>query len=430
MKVNVQKIDDVNMIFSANIKKSDLDQKIKNLASIASKSIKVDGFRKGKVPIDVVKKLHGEKLAADAEGEAIREVLSKGNQEAKLKQGDLIGEPIFKKFERKGDGIDVEIAVSTKPTFELGDYKAIAPKFEKPTVSAKAVDERLEGILKNQAPFEPIAKKRALKEGDMAVLDFVGSIDGVEFDGGKAEGFSLIIGSKQLIAGFEEQMVGMKAGEEKSINVTFPKEYNAPDLAGKEAEFKLKLHEIKEKATPELNDELASKLLYGKEGANVAMLKEEIKAQLEREEVSKKYHQELKPKMVESLVKKYDFALPNNIVEQEIDVKVNQRASAMSKEEIDALRGDEAKIQALRDEVRDEAQSSVKATFIVDALAKSENITVDDQEVTQVIYYEAVMQGQDPQKIMEYYMQNNLMPAIKMGIVEDKLFSKLLGIEE
>jgi trigger factor len=430
VKVTVNKIDEANMLFSATIPLSDIDKRIDTLAQQAGKSMKVDGFRKGKVPAHVVKKLHGEKLANDAEGEAVRNILNEGSKEAKLNQKDLIGEPFFKKFERGAKGIDVEIEVSVKPTFELGDYSNVVKKPAKPKISKKVLDERIEGLVTAQAPFEKIKEDRGLASGDMAVIDFVGSVDGVEFDGGKAENFSLKIGSGQFIPGFEDQMIGMKAGKTKVVKVKFPENYGAANLAGKDAEFKVTLHEIQVKAKPELNDELAAKLLQGKEGANVEMLKEQITEQLQREEISKKYHEELKPALVEALVAKYSFALPNNIVEQEIDAKLNQKASQMSKEEIEELKSDVEKIKAMREELRGEASDSVKATFIVDALAKAENISVNDQEVSQVIYYEAMMSGQDPQKVMEYYSKNNLLPAIKMGIIEDKLFSKILGLEE
>lgn len=430
VKVTVNKIDEANMLFSATILQADLDKEINKLASGAGKSMKVDGFRKGKVPAHIVKKLHGEKLAHDAEGEAIRNILNEGSKEAGLQPNDLIGEPSFKKFERGATGIDVEVEISIKPTFEIGDYNDVVKKPAKPKISKKVIDERIEGLVNAQAPFEKITEDRGLMSGDMSVIDFIGSVDGVEFDGGKAENFSLKIGSGQFIPGFEDQMIGMKAGKTKVVKVKFPENYGAENLAGKDAEFKVTLHEIQAKGKAELNDELAAKLLHGKEGANVEMLKEQITEQLQREEISKKYHEELKPALVEALVAKYSFALPNNIVEQEIDAKLNQKASQMSKEEIEGLKGDVEKIKAMREELRGEASDSVKATFIVDALAKAENISVNDQEVSQVIYYEAMMSGQDPQKVMEYYSKNNLLPAIKMGIVEDKLFSKILGLEE
>ncbi len=430
MKVTVNKIDDANVSMSATILKADIDKNIETLAAQAGKSMKVDGFRKGKVPAHVVKKLHGDKLAHDAEAEAVKALLDQGSKEAKLNPNDVIGQPFFKKYEKNDKGIDVEVEVSLRPAIDLGDYASIAPKFEKPEIGEALVNERLDGLVAAQAPYEKIKRARALKKDDMAVIDFVGSVDGVPFEGGKAENFSLKIGSGQFIPGFEDQMIGMKLNETKTIKVTFPAEYGAANLAGKEADFEVTLNEIQVKATPTLDDELAAKLLHGAEGANVDMLKERIKEQLQREEISKLYNSELKPQLVDALVAKYDFALPNNIVEQEVDVKINQKAGTMSAEELESYKNNPEKVDALRDEVRDEAKMSVKATFIVDALARAEKISANDQEVSQAIYYEAIMSGQDPQKVMEYYSKNNLLPAIKMGIIEDKLFSKLLGLED
>lgn len=429
MKVTITKVDDANIIMSATIPKEQIDKNIDKVALDAGKHMKVDGFRKGKVPAHIVKKLHGEKLVQDAEAEALREVMNTGSKEAGLKPEELIGEPTFKKFEKTDSGINVEIEVSIKPKIDLGDYSDLAPKFDKPVIADAEVMERLEGLATSQAPFEKIARKRALKKDDMAVIDFAGSIDGVPFDGGTAEKFSLRIGSGQFIPGFEDQMIGMKPEETKTITVTFPESYGAAALAGKEANFEVTLHEIQHKATPAIDDELAKKLLQGTEGASLDMLKEKIKEQLEREQISKLYNDELKPKIVDALVAKYTFALPNNIVEQEIDGKINQRASQMSEEELNGYKENPEKIETLRAEVREEAEMSVRATFAVDALAREEKITVSDDEVSQALYYEAVMSGQDPQKVMEYYTKNNLLPAIKMGIIEDKLFGKLLGIE-
>jgi trigger factor len=134
--------------------------------------------------------------------------------------------------------------------------------------------------------------------------------------------------------------------------------------------------------------------------------------------------------LVEALVEKFDFALPNNIVEQEIDAKVNAKAREMSQEELQGYKENPKKVDQLREEMRADAVASVKATFIVDALAKKEEISVNDQEVTQAIYYEAMMSGQNPQDVIKYYQENNLLPAVKMGMIEDKLFGKMLGLDK
>jgi len=429
VKVTVNKVDDANIIVSGTIENSVVEAHVNTMAIQAGKEMKVDGFRKGKVPAHVVKKLHGEKLAQDAEGEALRELIDAGVKEAGINGADILGQPSFKKYEKKDSGIEVEVEVSTRPVFELEGYMDILPSFEKPKADQKEIDEKLKEIASGNAPYEKIKRKRIVKDGDMTLIDFEGSVDGKVFDGGTAEKFSLKIGSGSFIPGFEEQIIGMKYEEQKDVVVTFPEEYQSKDLAGKEATFKVTLLEIQEQAEVELNDELAKKILQGEENATLEMLTDKVRTQIESAAVSKLYNEDLKPKIVAALVEKFDFALPNNIVAQEIDAKVNAKAQGMSEDELNAFKDAPEKVDALRDEVKEDAEASVKATFIVDALAKKEEISVEDQEVSQAIYYEAMMSGQDPQEVIKYYQENNLLPAVKMGMIEDKLFGKMLGLE-
>jgi len=428
VKVTVKKVDDANIIVSGTLDAAAIDANVEKLAKQAAKEVKVDGFRAGKVPVSVVKQMHGEKLAQDAEGEALRELIDEGLAEAKISASDMLGQPGFKKYEKTDKGIEVEVEISTRPAFDVKGYMDVVPAFEKPKATKKEVDAKLAEMAAEQAPFEKLARKRAVKDGDMTVIDFEGFVDGVAFDGGKAEKFNLKIGSGQFIPGFEEQIIGMKYEEEKDVVVTFPENYGSEDLAGKEATFKVKLHEIQEQKAAEIDDALAQKLLND-EKATLKELTEKVEAQVETAALSKIYNEEIKPKLVEALVKKFDFALPNNIVEQEIDAKVNAKAQEMDEKELETYKDNEKKINELRDSVREDAVASVKATFIVDALAKEEKITVEDQEVSQAIYYEAMMSGQDPQQVIKYYQDNNLLPAVKMGMIEDKLFGKMLGLD-
>lgn len=429
MSITVKKVDDANTLVSGTLDNDVIEKNVDKLAKEAAKQVKVDGFRAGKVPVSVVKSLHGDKLQQDAEGEALKELIDAGLKEAGIAASNMIGQPGFKKYEKGENGIEVEIEISIKPTFEAEGYKEAMPAFEKPEADEKAIDEKIEEVMAQQAPWAKIKRKRMVREGDMTVIDFEGFLDGEAFEGGKAEKFNLQIGSGQFIPGFEDQIVGMKYDEERTVKVTFPEEYQSKDLAGKEAEFKVKLHEIQEQVPEDLTDEVAQKIL-GDEKATVETLKERIKGQLEREEISKLYQNELKPKIVEALVEKFNFALPSNIVDQEIDAKINQKAQEMSPEELNEYKENPEKVEALRDEVRADAEASVKATFIVDELAKKEDVSVTDQEVSQALYYEAMMVGQDPQQVIKYYEENNLLPAVKMSMIEDKLFGKLLGLDD
>ena len=185
-----------------------------------------------------------------------------------------------------------------------------------------------------------------------------------------------------------------------------------------------------EEKLKEIEDEIASAKVRGDTEAVAILekdLEKEVKEQIRSEKLSKLYNEELKPKLVEALVETFQFDLPESVVEQEIEMALRNKVQQMSEEELAELRENEEKVKELREALRGDAEKSVKATFIVDALARKEGIEVSDQEMMQTIYYEAMSMGQDPQQTFEYYQKQNLLPAIKMAMIEDRLLSKLLN---
>ncbi len=429
MNVTTTKLNDANILVSATIPQSDIDARIDTLAAQTGKQIKLDGFRKGRVPAHAVKKLYGEKLTEDAEGEAIRDMLTEAYAQAEIQQGDVLGDPMFKKYDKGEAGIDVEIQLCLRPTVEAEGYTSAVPSYDEPTVNAEEIQERADTLVAQAAPLVELAEARPLAQGDVAVFDFEGFLGDEPFEGGKADNYELEIGSGQFIPGFEEGMEGMTIGEAKRITVTFPEDYQAENLKGQEAVFAVTLNTIKVKAPATLDDALAQAITKD-ENATVESFTQGIEEQLKAEKFSKLYNEELKPAITEALVESIALDLPENIVEQEIDNLVNQKAQSMTREEIEAIQGDEAKLNALRDEVREDATTSVKATFIIDALATKEQISVSDDEVNQTLYYEALMAGQDPEELIKYYTKNNLIPAVKMSMLEDKLYSRLLDLDK
>jgi len=428
MEMSTNKINAANAEISATVTASDLDKHFDNMAKELSKQANIPGFRKGKVPVNAVKKQYGERLMQDAESQAVREALNEGLNALSVAADALIGEPQFSKFDKKEDGtIEMTIKVAMRPEIDLGDYQAHVPEVKAPKISAKAVTDRIQEIAKAQAPFVDVEEDRPVEEGDTAVIDFEGFLDGEAFEGGKAEEFPLNIGSGQFIPGFEEQIIGMKAGDEKMIDVTFPESYGSDKLAGKPAQFKVKLHKIQTKEKVRMDAKLAKQLLPGEEEPTMDMVKEQVQKQLENEERSKLFNEKLKPELLEAFVAAYSFDLPEFVVEQEMDMALNNKAREMSEEEITALREDQEKVKELRETFRDDATRSVKATFIIDALAKAEGVNVNEQEVMQTIYFEAMQTGQDPQAVYSHYQESGYLPAIQMAMVEDKVLSGLLN---
>ena len=428
MQIKVERLDSANATATAKVPKAFLDEKQKKMAAEVAKSMKVDGFRKGKVPTHVVMARHGEQIKQDAEQEALRVFLNDALKELGVENSAVVGEPSITKMDKNDDGLDVEIKISFRPEIDLGDYKALIPEYKTPRVLKKDIDERVLTMLRYSAPLKDLTKKRAVKSGDFVKIDFEGFVDGVAFEGGKAENYSLEIGSNSFIPGFEDGVVGMEIGESKDIEVTFPKEYNSKDLAGKDSVFKVTLHGIQEKDIPkEPSEDTLKQLLPGEESPSMEKLEAQIKDQIKNEKLAKIFSDEVKPAFVEAMLEKTEFALPENIVEQEIDIQVRGIFQKLSEEEIKEFSENPDKITEKREEHRSEATKSVKLTFIVDELAKAEKINIADEEVMQMIYFEAMQQGQDPKAHYEQYEKQGVLPAIKMSITEERLFTQLFS---
>jgi len=427
MKIKSNKINGANAEIKATISIDKLNKNIDKIAKNLTKTAKVDGFRKGKVPIATIKKQYGERLVQDAEAEALRDVLSKGLKEMNISNESLIGEPNISQFDKSADKIEVTVKIAIRPTIELGDYVAMVKEFNKPVVSDEVVDARIKDLAEQQAALVNVEENREMKSGDTALIDFEGSVDGVLFDGGTAKDFALKLGSGQFIPGFEEQVIGMKRDDEAVIKVTFPENYGSKELAGKDAEFKVKVNQIQVKEDVEINDALAAKLLHGEENQTLENLKALVKTQIENEELSKLYNDEMKPALLETYVENIKFDLPEFVVDQEIDMALNKKAGEMSEEEITELRENTDKLTELRETFREDAEKSVRATFIIDTLAQAQNVKVSEQEVMQTIYYEAMQMGQDPQASYDNYKKAGYIPAIQMSMVEDKVLSGLLN---
>ncbi|MDD3463668.1 MAG: trigger factor [Sulfurospirillaceae bacterium] len=428
MQIKVERKNGANVSLEAKVSAELLDKKQNKMVASAAQNMKIDGFRKGKVPANVVKARYGDKIKQDAQNEVVREALGKALEELGIKADMIVGEPAVTKFEEKDGGFEMEMKISLRPTVDIEGYMECIPEFKTPRITKKEIGDRLDEMMKMVAEIKPIAKKRALADGDFAVIDFEGFLDGVAFEGGKARNYTLEIGSNSFIPGFEAEIIGMKIGEEKDISVTFPEAYNNKELAGKPVTFKIKLHEIKVKDIPSApTEEMLKKFLPGEESPTLETLEEQIKEQIKNEKLAKLFSEEVKPKFIEAILEKSKFDLPDTIVEQEIDIQVRGIFGNLSEDEIKDYSQNPEKIKQKREEFRDESEKSVKLTFIIDELARVENIVVTDQEVAQMIYFEAMQRGQNPKEYFEYYQKQGVLPAIKMSVIEEKLFNQIFN---
>jgi len=426
MQVKVNRTNSANAAVEATISPALLQKKEDKMIASAASNMKIDGFRKGKVPAHIIKARHGKQIKQDAQTEVLRELYNKALEELDVKAELVVGEPSFTKFEEKEGGLELEMKLSFRPTVNVEGYKECVPEYKTPKVTKKESAERLQKTLALVAELKTVEEKRAVKTGDFVVIDFEGFLDGVAFEGGKAEDYTLEIGSNSFIPGFEDGITGMKVGKSKEIELTFPENYGNKDLAGKPTVFKVTLKEIKVKDVPETpSEEMIKKLLPGVETPTLELLEEQIETEIRNEKLAKVFSDEVKPKFVENILEKIIFDLPDTIVDQEIDLQVRGIFGKLSEDEIKEYSANPEKIKEKREEFRAESEKSVKLTFIVDELAKQEGISVTDQEVLQMIYFEAMQQGANPKEYLEFYEKQGVLPAIKMSIIEERLFNKL-----
>ncbi|MDF9824114.1 trigger factor [Breznakia sp. PF5-3] len=364
-----------------------------------AKDIEVKGFRKGQVPESVAKKQISEQSILM---EAIDEVAGHALQEG-IEKHDLwiIARPELGVDEITKEAVMLKFNVTVKPEVKLGEYKGLDIKKDKVSVTAKEVNEQLEQL---QARFSELVVKEdgVVKNGDTAVIDFEGFKDGVAFEGGKGENYPLEIGSGSFIPGFEEQLIGMKADEEKDLDITFPENYGAEDLAGKAVVFKVKIHEIKEKVLPEVNDDLI-KDAEVKDVETVEDYKKYVKNNLKEQkenEVQTKFENDLLTKLVENA----EVVIPQVMIDDEVSQMMNDFAQRLAgqgfnQEQYFQMTGTTA--EQLQEQMQPEAKTKVNVRLVLDKIAEVEKVEISEKDVE--VEYENIANryGMEVSKVKE-----------------------------
>ncbi len=341
--------------------------------------IEVKGFRKGKAPLHIIEQLYGEGVFyEDALNLLYADSLTEAAKEAGLTVIDDKMDFDLVSINKK-DGVEFKVKLTTKPEMDIDGYKGL--KAEK--VKAAVSDEEIEAELKQNAERNARmvdAGDRAAKDGDITVIDFDGYVDGKQFDGGKAEGYSLTLGSGQFIPGFEEQIVGHKAGDEFDVNVKFPKEYGAEELADKDAVFKIKLHEIKVKELPAIDDEFAKDI---SEFDTLAELKEDYKKKaLERKE--KSADEDVENQLIEQLIENLKGEIPEAMFNNRAEQNVKEFGYRLQMQGMDIntyMQYTGSNIEELKKNMRPQAENQVKVRLALEAVAKKENLKATDEDI-------------------------------------------------
>lgn len=362
--------------------------------------LNVPGFRKGKVPRKLFNKMYGEEaLYEDALNDLLPRAYQKALAELENEDFELVGEPSIdiKSMEKDADW-EIIAEVPLKPEVTLGDYKNIEVTKQDRTVTDEDVAGELES--RRQRAVELALKDDAAEEGDTVVIDFEGYKDGEKFDGGSAENHSLELGSGQFIPGFEDQLIGAKSGDEKDVEVTFPEEYGAEELAGQDVVFKVVVHEVKEKRVPELDDEFAKDV--DDEVETLDELKDKIRQQLEKSK-DRAATEATDDEAIQKAVENAEVPeIPEAMIDEEVDRQFNLfinnlQQQGISKDQYMSMIGTSE--QELRDQFRNEADFNVKTNLVLEAIAKAENIDVTTEDIDAEIKDLAEQYGMEEDRV-------------------------------
>ena len=365
--------------------------------------ISVPGFRKGKVPRQMIEKMYGVGIFyEDAANALIPTAYGKAYDECEL---DIVSQPKVEVVQlEKGKPFIFTAEVAVKPEVTLGEYKGLSVDKVSNRVTAKEIDAKLEEEQKKNARTV-VVEDRAVQDGDEVVLDFEGFVDGVAFEGGKGENYPLTIGSGSFIPGFEEQLIGAEAEKEVEVNVTFPEEYHSEDLAGKAAVFKCTVHEIKAKELPELDDEFAAEV---SEFDTLDAYKADIKAKIKEQKIADG-NRKKEDQAVEKAVANATMEIP----EAMIDTQVNQMAQdfaqriqqqGLSMEQYFQFTGMTA--ESMMEELRPQAVKRIETRLVLEAIAKAENIEITDERIDEELAKMAEAYKMEVEKLKEFMGEN------------------------
>jgi len=411
MQVNETLNDGLKRGYTITVTADELDAKVMEKLAEAQPTVEMKGFRKGKVPMALLKKQFGERLLGEAMQETVDGAMSRHFEET----GDRPAmQPEVKMAnEQWKQGDDIEVRMSYEKLPEIPDLDSSSIEVEKLVVTPDetAVDEALKSLAENAKSFE--AKEGAAEDGDQVVIDFKGSVDGEEFEGGAAEDYPLVLGSGSFIPGFEEQLAGATAGDEKEIKVSFPEDYQAPHLAGKDASFACTVKEVKAPKAAEVDDEMAKG--YGADdlGALKAQIRERLAA-----EYNQAARQVMKRKLLDALDDKVSFDLPPSLVKAEAD----QIAHQLWHEENPDVQGHDHPEIEPTDEHMSLAERRVRLGLLLAELGRKNEISVTDAEMTQAVMNQARQYPGQERQFFEFVQQNPQMrQQIQAPLFEDKV---------
>lgn len=422
MSIKIEKTENANELkLEFTIEASKFDEAIKKVYAKSAKYFNIPGFRKGKAPMSMVEKQYGTEIFyEDAFNEVVPEEFEKELKENNI---EAVSKPdIDVKQIGKGKDLIFEAIIQTKPEIKLGKYKGIELKKVEYNVSDEDVEHEL-GHMADRNSRLVAVEDREVQNGDTTIIDFEGFVDGVAFEGGKGENYELVIGSNTFIPGFEEQIIGMEIDEERDINVKFPEEYFSEELKGKDATFKVKLHEIKKKEVPEIDDEFAKDT---SEFDTLKELKASIKEKLE-EENTKKVKYETEDNAIKAVCDNVKVDIPSGMIETELENMIKEmdarlQYQGMKFEQYLQMIG--KTMEDFKKENEEQAKTSVKTRLVLDEIIKEEKIEADEEKVNSKLEEMAKIYGKKEEELKE---NQNFMQYIEDSIKNEKVIDFIIN---
>lgn len=416
MQVSIETTSGLERQLTIGVPAEQVETEVEKRLKEAAQNVRINGFRKGKVPLSIIKQRYGAGIRQEVVGDVISRSFYEAVQKEKVRPA---GQPsIQPKQLVPGKDLEFVATFEVYPEVELGDFSAYELTRTKAEVTDADIDNMIETLRKHQANW--IDVDRAAAEGDKVNIDFVGTKDGVEFAGGKAEGQDLVLGSNSMIPGFEDGIVGMKAGEEKVISVTFPEDYQAEELTGAAAEFKITVNKVLEMQLPELKKDFFQK--FGVEKGGEKQFRKEVKANMERE-LSNAIKLQVKTQVMNALIESHKVDVPKALVANEIHVLRQQMLQRFGGQQ------QNFDVKSLLPDTMFEAEAQRRVTLglIVGEIVKSAKLKPEAKRIKAMIE-DIASTYQEPKEVIEYYNSNReLLAEVESAVLEDQVVEYILN---
>ena len=418
MKATLKNVDQHVVELTIEVPAADVTAGIKAAVKRIASQVNVPGFRKGKAPRNVIEMNYGKEAVLN---EAY-DFLVNQNYTAALQENKIVpvSQPEIEQVQfEEGKDLIFKATVTKRPDVKLGDYKGLDAKKEGAKVTDEQIQDQLKNIAEQQAEMVVADKDAKVEQGDFAVIDFKGTVDGKAFDGGEGKSYPLQIGSGNFIPGFEDQLVGAKAGDDVTVKVTFPEDYFVADLAGKEAEFATHIHDIKRKQLPELNDEFAK---ANSSYETIAELKADLRKKME-EDAERRAVDAYNGELIKTAVENAEVDIPEVMVADRVEQMIQELAMSMEGRGLkleDYLKFSNKTVEELREEYKETAAENVRTDLVLDAIAVEEKIEVTPDDMNREIFMMAQNFGANPQEVWDIIAKEGRVSMLAGSVARKK----------